>query len=108
MNKVYIKTDKDLLITLTEHCNRIEKYVKNIKVTKLSDDDMFFDAINMNIAQIGEVANKCSKNFKESHESIPWKQIIEMRNFIVHEYGAIDKSKILNTIERDIPILKNS
>lgn len=98
--------DKNLLITIFEHCNKINQTIETATRLNILDDDIFFDAINLNISQIGENANKISDDLKIKYTDIKWREIIGMRNFIVHNYGALNKYKIVNTITNDIPILK--
>lgn len=39
---------------------------------------------------IGEAAGRVSQQTQELHPEIPWRQIIGMRNRLVHDYGRID------------------
>ena len=64
------------------------------------------NAVSMAILQIGELANHLSKEFREAHADIPWKQIIGTRNFYAHEYHAIDFDLVWTTSLEDIAALK--
>lgn len=55
---------------------------------------------------IGEAASKLSDLFKKQYDEIPWSQIINMRNILVHEYFGIDEEEVWNTVTRDLPVLK--
>lgn len=39
---------------------------------------------------------------------VPWKQIIAMRNILVHSYFEIDTDIVWNTVQQHIPVLKAS
>ncbi len=41
---------------------------------------------------VGEGANLVSSEIKSKFPDIPWKEMIDMRNFLVHEYFDINKS----------------
>lgn len=57
--------------------------------------------------QIGELANKLTNDYKESTEDqIPWKAVRGLRNIVAHEYGHIDCQSLWETIQTDVPVLK--
>lgn len=48
------------------------------------------------------------KDLKDNYPSIPWSNIIGMRNIIIHAYDRIDTSIIWKSIELRLPILKEN
>jgi len=58
------------------------------------------------IQVIGEATTKISEETRLKNPSIPWKQIIAMRNILVNAYFSVDIEEIWNVIERDIPTLE--
>ena len=62
-----------------------------------SDKEDFFKnaeyqyAISMLLIQIGELANKLTKDFKEYFPTIPWEHMKSFRNRLAHQYGEIDE-----------------
>ncbi len=64
------------------------------------------DAVIRRFAVIGEAANNLPKDLKESHEEIEWRKIIDMRNFLLHEYFDIDLRLVWDTVKGDLPKLK--
>jgi uncharacterized protein with HEPN domain len=58
------------------------------------------------IAIIGEAATRLSQNLKTNHNYIPWQDISSMRNRIIHEYGKVDISLIIEVVKTHIPVLK--
>lgn len=57
------------------------------------------------IEVIGEAANRVSKAGQDQHASIPWRQIISMRNRIVHGYDSVDFDILWAVIRDDLPPL---
>lgn len=55
---------------------------------------------------IGEAANKISKDFQSKYSEIKWRDIIAMRNLLIHEYFGVDIEEIWNTVQTDLPELK--
>ena len=59
------------------------------------------------LIQIGELSNGLSDDFIEQYNKIPWRQIIGMRNRIVHGYDTINLEIVWNTANESIIELKN-
>lgn len=62
----------------------------------------------MCVVQIGELAAQLSDEMKAKNHSVPWRIIKDTRNFYVHAYGNIDLETVWNTLNEDIPMLKNN
>ncbi len=101
--------DQDILLRMIEHCDRIEEIRERLgsSFEAFAEDRVFEDAINMNIFQIGELSNQLSDDFRKSVPEIPWHRIYGIRNVIAHAYVIVDKRTIWETVERDIPDLRN-
>ena len=55
---------------------------------------------------IGEALKNLSKNFKDKHQKIEWREIAGMRDKLIHQYFGIDSDIIWDTAKNDIPKLK--
>jgi uncharacterized protein with HEPN domain len=64
------------------------------------------DAIIRQLSVIGEAAAKLPKSVSEQSAEIPWRQIIGMRNIIIHDYAEINLESVWQTIVGDLPLLK--
>lgn len=62
-------------------------------------------AVLYNIVVIGEAANRLSNDFRTQHSTVPWKDIIGMRNILAHQYEKVDADVVWNVVHRDIPDL---
>lgn len=69
----------------------------------LDDDRMLSLAIIKSIEIIGEAASKVSETCKEENDSIPWRDIIGMRNRLSHGYFDINLDIVWETVKTDIP-----
>ena len=55
------------------------------------------------LIQVSENSLKLSDDFKNEFNEIPWVAVKGLRNRIVHDYGNVDYSIILDTIRNEIP-----
>ena len=57
------------------------------------------------IEVVGEAANQVSTEGRNRYPSIPWLQIIGMRNRLIHGYDEIDFEILYQTVTQDLPQL---
>ena len=99
--------DKGILLQIIKRCNRVIEKVSNISEINFSLNDDIKEVVCFNLFQIGELANGLSVEFIKEYNKIPWKQIIGMRNRIVHGYDTINLEIVWNTANESIPELKS-
>jgi uncharacterized protein with HEPN domain len=54
---------------------------------------------------VGEAANAVSDAARQAHPELPWRQMIGMRNWVVHAYWKVDRDNVLETVASDLPAL---
>ena len=54
---------------------------------------------------VGEAASRFSAETREAHPAIPWREIVGMRNRLVHAYFEIDLRLVWDTVRNDLPPL---
>lgn len=91
---------------ILESIDLIEKHTKGIKKEDFQKSWPLVDASIRRIEIIGEAANKITPDFKNKHKEIPWRDIVGMRNVLIHEYFDIDETEVWKTIKKDLPALK--
>ena len=99
--------DKGILLQIIKRCNRVIEKVSNVNATEFALNDDIKEVVCFNLFQIGELANGLSVEFTKEYNKIPWKQIIGMRNRIVHGYDTINLEIVWNTANESIPELKS-
>lgn len=68
-------------------------------------DRMLILSIIKSIEIIGEAASRVTKEAQDMHPEIPWKDIVAMRNRLIHVYFDIDIDRVWDTISDDLPPL---
>jgi uncharacterized protein with HEPN domain len=54
---------------------------------------------------IGEATGRVSQTGQTKFPEIPWREVIGMRNRLMHGYESVDMGMLWNTIELDLPSL---
>lgn len=68
-------------------------------------DAMVQDAVIRQVGIVGEAASKLSPSFRAGYPTIPWVQIIGMRNVVVHQYWEINLYVVWGAATEDVPAL---
>ena len=62
-------------------------------------------AVTHLIQTIGEAARQVSETTRLRHPEIPWKEVVGMRNVIVHDYLGVDDRIVWQVAFQDLPAL---
>jgi uncharacterized protein with HEPN domain len=71
----------------------------------LNYDRMLTLSLMKSVEIIGEAAARTSTGFHDQYPNIPWKNVIGMRNRLIHAYFDINLDILWNTIRLDLPPL---
>ncbi|GHT67290.1 antitoxin [Spirochaetia bacterium] len=98
--------DKSILTHIVQHCENIFSSMKRFGDSVIfAKDADYFNSVCMSLLQIGELANHLSAEFQAGHDGVPWRNIIGLRNVVVHGYGHLDIDTVWGTLQEDIPSL---
>ncbi len=101
-----MKDDRIYLEHILEAIKKIETYLTDKSSADLEQDYMMQDAVIRNLSIIGEAANNLSEQFIAAHPEIDWRQVVGMRNRLIHDYFGVDLDTVWKTVTHDLPPLK--
>jgi uncharacterized protein with HEPN domain len=99
--------DNERLLHMLEAIDNIFEFVNGKSFDVYKNDKILRFAIIKNLEIIGEAAYLLTKDFKNSNDSIEWRDIIGMRHILVHGYYQIKDEIIWATIETELKPLKD-
>ena len=94
--------DEALLRDMLDHARRAVAAVAEKKRASLDSDFILAAALERFIEVIGEAASKVSSGTKTDALQIPWREIIGMRNRLVHGYASVDHDIVWDVVSRDL------
>ncbi|SMO90839.1 HepT-like ribonuclease domain-containing protein [Gracilimonas mengyeensis] len=98
--------DKARLKHILDAIAEIESYIENDSFDSFASDSMKKYATVKQIEIIGESSNHISSAIKESYPKVSWKEIIGIRNILIHEYFGVDERIVWEVAQNDLPKLK--
>lgn len=97
--------DIDRLNHIKERIGYVMSFLDGKTFEEMKTDVMCYHAVVHNIMIIGEAANLLTKDFRDNHSEVPWRDIVDMRNVLVHGYYTTSPLFIWETYTKDLPAL---
>jgi uncharacterized protein with HEPN domain len=99
------RDDPSLIDDILRAADTIAGYLHQVTRRMFNANQMMRDAVVRQISIIGEAASKLSQVFRQQHADVPWRDIVGMRNLVIHNYGEIDWDVVWDTARERVPEL---
>lgn len=80
-------------------------FVAERKREDLDTDRMLALALVRSIEIIGEAGARVSEEGRAEASDVPWREIVAMRNRLIHAYFDVDLNVVWRTVKDDLPLL---
>jgi len=97
--------DDAYLLDIVVAARKVINFTNGVTREQFDNDEILQNAVIRFLEIIGEASRSISQELKDSHPEIPWREIIGMRNRLIHHYFKVDAEKVWETIQDDIPSL---
>ncbi|WP_071394830.1 HepT-like ribonuclease domain-containing protein [Bacillus tuaregi] len=100
-----MKNDKIYLLHILECIENIESYIPN------GENDFFSskliqDAVIRNLEIVGEATKRVSKDFRNQHPHVPWREMAGLSDVLIYDYFGVDNGIVWKVVEKELPLLK--
>ncbi len=102
-----IKNNETYLRHILSAIRAIEKYMGEYSFEQFASDDnsLVQDGVVRQLEIIGEAAKNLSDEFTGKENSLPWADIVGMRDKLVHHYFGVNLKTVWRTAKEDLPAL---
>ena len=83
------------------------QFKEDMDFAEFSNDAKTIAACVLNLSQIGELVGRLEDEFVQANAQIPWRNIKNMRNRIVHDYEGILLNIVWDVLDDFLPKLIN-
>ena len=101
-----MRTDRQRIRDILRAIEQIESEVSVDEKDSFQSDEKLQVWVVHHLQIIGEACRKLSDKLKRQHPELPWKQIIGMRHYLVHEYFRVDINTTWNVVVNDLSDLR--
>ena len=90
---------------ITEAIEIVFEYTAGMSFEQFVSDRKTIDAVIRNFIIIGEAASHLPDDLIVRHPELPWREMRDMRNIVVHEYFGVDNRVVWETLQKNLPPL---
>lgn len=87
---------------------KVTTWMKGRTRSTLDEDEVVALAIVRLLEIIGEAASQVSPVTRAQFPDVPWRQVVGMRNILIHGYADLNLDVVWQTIQTDLPVLTKS
>jgi len=100
------RSERLYLSDIREAIERILEYTSGGREAFMADARTQ-DAVVRNIEIIGEATRGVTEVTKLAHPEVPWREMSDMRNKVIHDYFRVDVDVVWDVVENDLPGLRS-
>lgn len=95
----------DRLLDILEAIKEIERYAIRGRDAFLQDELVQVWMVH-HLQIIGEAAARLPPDIRSASPGVPWKQVIGLRNVLIHAYFRVDPKEVWAVVDHDVPALR--
>lgn len=96
----------DFLRHILAECDYLLRESADNSFDDFVENERLIKAVCRSLEIIGEASNKVDPDLKIKYNYIPWREMSDIRNRIIHDYFGVDCDIVWDSVNTDIPLLK--
>ncbi|OIO59993.1 MAG: hypothetical protein COX57_09850 [Alphaproteobacteria bacterium CG_4_10_14_0_2_um_filter_63_37] len=88
---------------LLQACEKVMDYAEGLDRKGFEESGINFDATLWNVQLYGEAANHIPPEIRDLMPEVPWRELIGMRNRLIHGYFGINKTILWHVVAVETP-----
>ena len=85
----------------------IRSFIEGLDFEGFSKSSLIKSACIRQLEIIGEACNRISEELKNENPDVPWRQVVGLRNVLIHQYFGVDEQIIWDVIQKEMLMLES-
>ena len=98
----------DYLNDILDAAQKAQQFVAGLDFDEFVGNDEKVFAVIRALEIIGEAARSVPEEVRDRYPDVPWRNIIGMRDKLIHGYFGVDNKRVWETVQDDLPPLHKS
>ena len=99
------ESDGNLIAEILDAAERVKTYISADGQDGFMKQDLVYDGVCMNLLRIGECARFLSDDTKALMPTIPWPDLVNLRNRVAHSYETLRPAVLWLIASKSLPEL---
>lgn len=99
------REESEYLLDMVLAATKAVSFTEGMSFADFARDERTVFSATKAVEIVGEAAAQVSRDTRQAHPDIPWRDIIAMRNRLVHAYFEINLELVWRTVRHDLPDL---
>lgn len=99
------RTYLDYILDIQDALHKVAIFIDGMTFDEFVQDDKTAFAVVRAFEVIGEAAKRTPDSVRAQYPSIPWREMAQMRDKLIHHYFGVDLRIIWKTAQEDLPAL---
>ena len=91
---------------ILDSIDRIKEYTEGQDIEDFKNNRLVIDGSVRNLEIIGEAASQLPGEVKTQHKVVPWQEMVNFRNVVIHKYHQVDIDILWDIIENRLEPLR--
>lgn len=97
------RRDSVFIAQMIESAEAALEFSDGFTAESFANDRLVGFAVVRAVQLVGQAARGVSEELQAAHPEIPWREMIGMRNVVVHDYADVDMALVWKTVRHDLP-----
>ena len=90
---------------MLDYAQEAVEMVGGVKREALDQDRKLNLSLVRLLEVVGEAAGRIPENFRAEHPKVPWRDIADLRNRLIHGYDSVNFDVLWQIVRKDLPPL---
>ncbi len=95
----------DYIRDILDNAHKAQQFVAGLDYPAFAGNTEKGYAVFYALEIIGEAARNVPKSILARYPQVPWRDIIGMRDRLIHGYTSVDSRRVWDTVQNDLPPL---